>query len=91
MSDFYEQPEQIVKVVEPLRYRGNEVVLFHILDPNELAPKFRDPVLLQDVEDECNGKSRRITRETITKRRSTSICACCPRKGTRGGLDICAP
>src|SRR5580692_8594934 len=52
MSDFYEQPEQIVKVVEPLRYRGNEVVLFHILDPNELAPKFRDPVLLQDVEDD---------------------------------------
>jgi uncharacterized protein (DUF58 family) len=52
LSDFYEQPEQIVKVIEPLRYRGNEVVLFHILDPNELAPKFRDPVLLQDVEDE---------------------------------------
>jgi uncharacterized protein (DUF58 family) len=52
MSDFYEQPEQIVKVVEPLRYRGNEVVLFHILDPNELEPKFKDPVLLLDVEDE---------------------------------------
>ncbi len=52
ISDFYEQPEQIVKVIEPLRYRGNEVVLFHVLDPNELAPKFRDPVLLQDVEDE---------------------------------------
>ena len=52
MSDFYEKPEQIVKVVEPLRYRGNEVVLFHILDPNELAPKFRDPVLLQDLEDD---------------------------------------
>jgi uncharacterized protein (DUF58 family) len=52
LSDFYEQPEQIVKVVEPLRYRGNEVVLFHILDPNELAPTFRDPVLLQDIEDE---------------------------------------
>jgi len=28
------------------------VVLFHLLDPNELAPKFRDPVLLQDVEDD---------------------------------------
>ena len=51
LSDFYEQPDKIVKVVEPLRYRGNEVVLFHILDPNELAPKFRDPVLLEDVED----------------------------------------
>ena len=52
LSDFYEQPEQIVRTIEPLRYRGNEVVLFHILDPNELAPKFRDPVLLQDVEDD---------------------------------------
>ncbi len=51
LSDFYEQPEQIVRVVEPLRYRGNEVILFHILDQNEIAPKFRDPVLLQDVED----------------------------------------
>ena len=52
LSDFYDDPAQIVKVVEPLRYRGNEVVLFHILDPMELAPKFRDPVLLQDVEDD---------------------------------------
>lgn len=51
LSDFYEQPEQIVRVVEPLRYRGNEVILFHILDQNEIAPKFRDPVLLQDIED----------------------------------------
>jgi uncharacterized protein (DUF58 family) len=52
LSDFYEKPEQIVRVIEPLRYRGNEVVLFHILDPNEVAPKFRDPVLLQDVEED---------------------------------------
>ena len=50
-SDFYENPEEIVKAIEPLRYRGNEVVLFHILDPNELEPKFRDPVLLEDSED----------------------------------------
>ena len=51
ISDFYEKPEEIVKVAEPLRYRGNEVVLMHVLDPNELEPKFRDPVLLEDVED----------------------------------------
>jgi peroxiredoxin family protein len=36
--------------VEPLRQRGNEVVLFHVLDPQEIAPKFRDPVLLVDME-----------------------------------------
>ena len=51
LSDFYEQPELIVKTVEPLRYRGNEVILFHVLDPQELKPKFRDPVLLYDMED----------------------------------------
>ena len=52
MSDFYADPEQIVKVIEPLRYHGNEVVMFHMLDPNEVAPKFRDPVLLLDVEED---------------------------------------
>jgi uncharacterized protein (DUF58 family) len=44
LSDFYEQPDTIVKTIEPLRYRGNEVILFHVLDPKEIKPKFRDPV-----------------------------------------------
>jgi uncharacterized protein (DUF58 family) len=51
MSDFYAPPEEVARVIEPLRYRGNEVVLLHILDPQELDPKFRDPVLLLDIED----------------------------------------
>ena len=33
ISDFYEQPDMIVRTIEPLRFHGNEVVLFHILDP----------------------------------------------------------
>ena len=50
LSDFYEDPERIIKTVEPLRYKGNEVVLFHMLDPQEIKPKFREPVLLVDME-----------------------------------------
>ena len=50
ISDYYERPEIIVKTVEPLRFRGNEVILFHVLDPEEIAPKFREPVLLTDME-----------------------------------------
>ena len=50
ISDFYEQPGVIVKTVEPLRYRGNEIILFHLLDPQEIQPKFREPVLLVDME-----------------------------------------
>jgi uncharacterized protein (DUF58 family) len=55
LSDFYEQPETIIKTVEPLRYRGNEVILFHVLDPQEIKPKFREPVLLVDMEDAANS------------------------------------
>src|ERR1022692_4214541 len=50
ISDYYERPEVIVKTVEPLSFRGNEVILFHVLDPQEIAPKFREPVLLTDME-----------------------------------------
>ena len=51
LSDFYSDPVEICKAIEPLRYRGNEVVMFHILDPNEVKPNFRDPVMLLDIED----------------------------------------
>ena len=50
ISDYYERPDVIVNTIEPLRFRGNEVILFHVLDPQEIAPKFREPVLLTDME-----------------------------------------
>jgi uncharacterized protein (DUF58 family) len=55
ISDFYEKPEVIIKTMEPLRHRGNEVILFHVLDPQEIAPKFRQPVLLVDMENEASA------------------------------------
>src|SRR4030081_2133170 len=50
LSDFYDSPEHIVRTIEPLRFHGNEVILFHILDPQELRPKLNDPVLVLDME-----------------------------------------
>ena len=50
LSDFYEQPEVVIKTVEPLRYRGNELILFHVLDPQEIEPTLKQPVLLIDME-----------------------------------------
>jgi uncharacterized protein (DUF58 family) len=52
ISDFYEQPEVVIKTVEPLRYRGNDLILFHVLDPQEIRPKFKEPSLLVDMETE---------------------------------------
>jgi len=55
LSDFYEQPDVIVKTIEPLRYRGNDVILFQLLDPQEIKPKFREPVVLVDMENSANA------------------------------------
>ena len=50
VSDFYETPEKIIRTVEPLRFKGSEVLLFHVLDPQEIAPRLDEPVLLVDME-----------------------------------------
>jgi uncharacterized protein (DUF58 family) len=50
ISDFYEEPEKIVRAIEPLRFHGNDVVLFHILDPEEIRPVLKGPSLLVDLE-----------------------------------------
>ena len=52
ISDFYQAPETIVDTIEPLRFRGNEVILFHLLDPQELDPNLGGPALLVDMETE---------------------------------------
>jgi uncharacterized protein (DUF58 family) len=50
ISDFYGSPEQIVRTIAPLRFHGNEVVLFHVLDPQEIRPDLDKPVVLVDLE-----------------------------------------
>ena len=35
VSDFYEEPEAVVDAVTPLRFRGNDLIVFHVLDPVE--------------------------------------------------------
>ena len=50
ISDFFDKPEAIIGMIEPLRFRGNEVILFHVLDPGEIAPALGDAPLLVDME-----------------------------------------
>jgi uncharacterized protein (DUF58 family) len=50
ISDFFEDPETIIQTVQPLRFRGNELILFHVLDPRELDPKLNEAALLLDME-----------------------------------------
>ncbi|HEX4167559.1 MAG TPA: DUF58 domain-containing protein [Terracidiphilus sp.] len=50
ISDFFESPETVVRAVEPLRFHGNEVILFHVLDATEIRPDVDAPVILVDME-----------------------------------------
>jgi uncharacterized protein (DUF58 family) len=50
ISDFYEAPEKIIRTIEPLQFHGNEVVLFHVLDPQEIRPTLGEPAIFVDLE-----------------------------------------
>jgi uncharacterized protein (DUF58 family) len=52
ISDFYDEPEAIISALQHLRFKGNDVVVFHVLDKNELNFEFNEPVLLEDSETE---------------------------------------
>jgi uncharacterized protein (DUF58 family) len=51
ISDFYDQPERLQEAFQHLRFKGHDLVAFHVLDQNELDFDFKDPVvLLEDAE-----------------------------------------
>ncbi|HJQ69121.1 MAG TPA: DUF58 domain-containing protein [Blastocatellia bacterium] len=52
ISDLYDEPKQVMEGLEHLRFRGNDVVVFQILDRQELDFKFNEPVVLEDSETE---------------------------------------
>jgi hypothetical protein len=52
ISDFYDEPEAIIKALQHLRFKGNDLIVFHVLDKNETDFEFTEPVLLEDSETE---------------------------------------
>jgi hypothetical protein len=50
ISDFYDDPEAILDALAPLRFRGNDLVVFHVLDPAELEFGFSDAQPFEDLE-----------------------------------------
>jgi len=50
ISDFYAEPEEVFEAVGPIRFRGNDVVLFHVLDPQEIDFAFTEPSSFEDLE-----------------------------------------
>ena len=50
ISDFYEEPETVIRTAAGFRHKGNDVILFHLLDPAELRFDFDGELDLRDLE-----------------------------------------
>ena len=50
VSDLYEDPDAVIDAIKPLRYRGNDLIVFHVLDPAEIDFNFSDASSFQDLE-----------------------------------------
>jgi uncharacterized protein (DUF58 family) len=50
ISDFYCDADELLAGVRPLAWQGQDVVLFQVLDRQELDPEFTSNVLLEDLE-----------------------------------------
>jgi uncharacterized protein (DUF58 family) len=50
ISDLYENPDDVLEAMKPYRFLGNDLVVFHVLDPAELEFPYKDATRFQDLE-----------------------------------------
>ena len=62
ISDLYEDPAVVVDSLNLLRHKGNDVIVFHVLDPAELEFPFDGAAHFQDLE---TGESIPVVPDTL--------------------------
>jgi uncharacterized protein (DUF58 family) len=50
ISDLYEEPDAILDAMKPLTFLGNDLIVFHVLDPAELTFDYDDASSFEDLE-----------------------------------------
>jgi uncharacterized protein (DUF58 family) len=64
ISDFYEDPETVVDAITPLRFRGNDLIVFHVMDPAELEFGSSDAQAFEDLE---SGEQMPVVPDSLRK------------------------
>src|SRR3954468_16965588 len=49
ISDFYDEPDAIFEAIKPLRFLGNDLIVFHVLDPQEIDFAYDDASSYEDL------------------------------------------
>lgn len=70
ISDFYEEPARITEAVRQLRQRGNDVIVFHVLDRAEVDFPYDDAMTVVDIE---RGDHLPVVPETLKDEYRTLI------------------
>ena len=79
ISDLYEDPDDLLEALKPYRILGNDLVVFHVLDPAELEFPYADASRFEDLEtgeelpivpDAFADQYRKLMREHIEALRS---------------------
>jgi len=50
ISDFYEEPDAVLEAIKPLKFLGNDLIVFHVLDPAEIEFGYDDASSFEDLE-----------------------------------------
>ena len=64
LSDFYEEPDTILEAIKPLSFLGNDLIVFHVLDPAELDFGYEDASSFEDLE---TGEQIPVVPESLVK------------------------
>jgi uncharacterized protein (DUF58 family) len=50
VSDLYEDPSAVLEAIAPLRFRGHDLIVFHLLDPAEIEFAYDQASAFEDLE-----------------------------------------
>lgn len=50
ISDLYDEPDAIFDAIKPLRFLGNDLIVFHVLDPQEINFDYDEASAFEDLE-----------------------------------------
>ena len=50
ISDFYCDAQELIENIRPLALHGQDVIMFHLLDTDELSPEIKQSTLYEDME-----------------------------------------
>jgi uncharacterized protein (DUF58 family) len=64
ISDFYEEPDEVLEAIKPLKFLGNDLIVFHVLDPAEIDFGYEDASSFEDLE---SGEQIPVVPQSLAK------------------------